>query len=128
MNKKGLFFLSFLALGLSACQRGMPLKTAKFPQELVQFKSISETPIFTGTGQDTWDKQIRERGFILKEGRTFHLWYTGYSPASPTKFLGYATSKDGLTWQRQSSESILPGPLGRGCLRAQMERHLLYVC
>ena len=109
MKMKGLFFLFCLASSLSSCQRGMPLKTAKFPQELIQFKSISQGPIFTGTGQETWDKQIRERGFILKEGRKFHLWYTGYSPTSPTKFLGYATSRDGLTWQRQSSESIHPG-------------------
>lgn len=109
MNMKGLFFLGFLALGLSACQRGMPLETAKFPAELVQFKAIVETPIFTGTGQDTWDKQIRERGFIRKEGGLYHLWYTGYSPASPITLLGYASSKDGLVWQRKSSESIHPG-------------------
>ena len=107
MKIKGLFFL--LALGLSSCQRGIAPGTLEFPRELVQFKAISEKPVFTGTGQETWDKQIRERGFILKEGKQYHLWYTGFSPASPLKLLGYATSKDGLAWQRTSSQSIHPG-------------------
>ena len=107
MKIKGLFFL--LALGLSSCQRGIAPAALEFPRELVQFKAISEKPVFTGTGQETWDKQIRERGFILKEGKQYHLWYTGYSPASPLKLLGYATSKDGLAWQRTSSQSIHPG-------------------
>lgn len=107
MKIKGLFFL--LALGLSSCQRGIAPGTLEFPKELVQFKAISEKPVFTGTGQETWDKQIRERGFILKEGKQYHLWFTGYSPASPLKLLGYATSKDGLAWQRTSSQSIHPG-------------------
>ena len=107
MKIKGLFFL--LALGLSSCQRGIAPAALEFPKELVQFKAISEKPVFTGTGQETWDKQLRERGFILKEGKQYHLWYTGYSPASPLKLLGYATSKDGLAWQRTSSQSIHPG-------------------
>ena len=77
-----------------------------FPSELVNFKEYPENPVFTGTNLDTWDKQIRERGFILKEGPNYHLWFTGYSPASPTKFLGYATSKDGIHWDRFSKETI----------------------
>jgi len=80
-----------------------------FPSELVNFKAYAENPVFTGTNLDTWDKQIRERGFILKEGPNYHLWFTGYSPASPTKFLGYASSKDGIHWNRFSKETIHPG-------------------
>ena len=41
MKMKGLFFLFCLASSLSSCQRGMPLKTAKFPQEFWQLKSES---------------------------------------------------------------------------------------
>ena len=80
-----------------------------FPSELVNFKAYAENPVFTGTNLDTWDKQIRERGFILKGGPNYHLWFTGYSPASPTKFLGYALSKDGIHWNRFSKETIHPG-------------------
>ena len=109
MNQIRVLFLLFISVSLFSCHRGRTLESASFPQELVHFTPLSEAPVFSGTGQDTWDKQIRERGFILQEAGKYHLWYTGYSPASPLKFLGYATSKDGLTWQRYSSESIHPG-------------------
>lgn len=102
----GFFCLLFVCFVLTS-----PLVSAQFafPSELVNFKAYAENPIFTGSNLETWDKQIRERGFILKEGPNFHLWFTGYSPASPTKFLGYATSKDGIYWERFSKETIHPG-------------------
>ena len=39
-----------------------------FPTELVDFNPIKQNPVFKGTGTDTWDKNIRERGYIMKEG------------------------------------------------------------
>jgi len=98
-----LFFVGF------AFTSPLVLAQNAFPSELVNFKAYAENPVFTGTNLDTWDKQIRERGFILKEGPNYHLWFTGYSPASPTKFLGYASSKDGIHWNRFSKETIHPG-------------------
>ena len=77
-----------------------------FPSELVAFSPYASNPVFTGAGPTDWDKQIRERGYILKENDTYHLWYTGYSPVSPTKFLGYATSKDGINWKRFQDKPI----------------------
>jgi len=100
------FFLLIVGLSLT---KPLVLAQATFPSELVNFKAYSANPVFTGTNLETWDKQIRERGFILKEGSNYHLWFTGYSPASPIKFLGYATSKDGLQWERFSKETIHPG-------------------
>jgi len=72
-----------------------------FPTELVSFGPPSETPVLAGTGGDTWDRRMRERGWIIREGGMWHLWYTGYNDArSDSKFLGYATSPDGLQWTR----------------------------
>ena len=51
-----------------------------FPKELVHFQTFSENPVFEGTGEPTWDQKIRERGYILKEGDTYHMWYTGLRP------------------------------------------------
>jgi len=78
----------------------------EFPKQLVSFVPYESNPIFTGTGEDTWDKQIRERGYIIREGNTYHLWYTGYSPKDVTKFLGYATSEDGIKWTRHKENPI----------------------
>ena len=107
MKKLGIIY-GFI-LGVLAINAPEVLAQNTFPSELVNFKEYPGNPIFTGTNVDTWDKQIRERGFILKEGPNYHVWFTGYSPASPTKFLGYATSKDGIHWERFSKETIHPG-------------------
>jgi predicted GH43/DUF377 family glycosyl hydrolase len=107
MKKLGIIY-GFI-LGVLAINASGVLAQNTFPSELVNFKEYPGNPIFTGTNLDTWDKQIRERGFILKEGPNYHLWFTGYSPDSPTKFLGYATSKDGIRWKRFSKETIHPG-------------------
>ncbi len=49
-----------------------------FPEELVHFVPYKKNPVFAGTGSATWDNQIRERGFILREDNAYYLWYTGY--------------------------------------------------
>lgn len=77
-----------------------------FPSELVDFKPHPENPIFTGTGSDTWDQNTRERGFILKEGDTYHMWYTGFKTERETLSLGYATSTDGLNWKRFAGNPV----------------------
>lgn len=78
-----------------------------FPPELVEFVPYEHNPVFSGTGKDTWDRKIRERGYILREGDRYHLWYTGYrGEREDPKHLGYATSSDGLTWTRYSGNPI----------------------
>jgi len=50
---------------------------------------------------------IRERGYILLEGDTYHLWYTGYNnDRIDTHYLGYATSQDGFTWTRHPDNPV----------------------
>ena len=77
-----------------------------FPQELVQFVAYQHNPLFSGTGGATWDKQIRERGYIIKEDSLYHLWYTGYDSNDGTRLLGYATSTDGINFNRHFQNPI----------------------
>jgi len=80
----------------------------EFPPELVDFAPYDGNPVFAGTGKDTWDRRIRERGYILREDGVYHLWYTGYNKnrSGGTKFLGYATSPDGFEWTRHPENPI----------------------
>ena len=67
----------------------------------------SETSLFGGR-PGKWDTLIRERGWVMKDGATWKLWYTGYDKGRQplTMKLGYATSQDGISWQRYSDEPI----------------------
>jgi beta-1,2-mannobiose phosphorylase / 1,2-beta-oligomannan phosphorylase len=82
--------------------------TALFPSEMVNFIAYKANPVFSGTGANTWDEEIRERGYILKEEDGYHLWYTGYrkDSAEKTKYLGYATSPDGYRWTRYKDNPV----------------------
>lgn len=87
-----------------------PAASAAFPPELVDWVPYAGNPLFAGTGQATWDREIRERGFILRDGDTWRLWYTGYdSTRSEKKSLGYATSKDGVRWRRHGKRPVFDG-------------------
>ena len=83
------------------------MQSEKFPPEIVDFAPFDGNPVFTGSGKDTWDTMIRERGYILYEENTFHMWYTGYNDSrSDTKYLGYATSPDGIIWTRHPENPV----------------------
>jgi len=81
------------------------------PWRFTDWKPVVSEPVFKGTGVDTWDRKIRERGFILvDDDGTFNLWYTGYDRDRPeTMSLGRATSKDGLHWTRDPANPIFKG-------------------
>ncbi len=78
---------------------------------LVAWTPIPENPVFAGTASDTWDRKIRERGYILPgDDGTLHLWYTGYVRDHPaTMSLGHATSPDGVHWTRDPENPIFSG-------------------
>jgi len=98
----------FAVLSLAGCQKS--LDSLPFPAELVRFKSLPENPVFTGTADTTWDQRIRERGYILKEDNTYHMWYTGYQMKEERKMsLGYATSTDGIAWTRYPDNPVFDG-------------------
>jgi len=105
-------FLLFEGTQLVQANPNVPAKKSadpKFPVELVDFATYEKNPVFTGSGTNTWDQLIRERGCILKEDGAYHMWYTGYSKKDgkdSESHLGYATSPDGLKWTRYKDNPI----------------------
>ena len=73
-----------------------------------RFQPINDQPVFVGD-PGKWDAKIRERGWILKEGEVWRLWYTGFDPNQqpPLMKLGYATSSDGLHWTRHPQNPLI---------------------
>lgn len=102
-------FILILAVCITQCHpshKAANTNSNEFPKELVHFTPYKNNPVFAGTGKATWDNQIRERGYILRENDSWHLWYTGYTDINDTKYLGYATSPDGITWTRYKDNPI----------------------
>ncbi len=77
-----------------------------YPVEMFNFEPYEINPVFSGTNKETWDQNIRERGFILKENNIYKMWYTGYQSDSDKMALGMATSEDGINWIRNPINPI----------------------
>jgi beta-1,2-mannobiose phosphorylase / 1,2-beta-oligomannan phosphorylase len=106
----------FLALLLTCCKQkasvnsannSIQTDTSRFPAVLTDFVAYKNNPVFSGTGTDTWDQNIRERGYILLEDGIYYMWYTGYKgDDTAEKHLGLATSTDGINWTRNKDNPI----------------------
>lgn len=65
----------------------------------------SEPTVVLGPNAQTdWEADIN-RPVVLKRGGTYHMWYTGQ--ARDRSRIGYAVSKDGVHWIRQSAQPVL---------------------
>ncbi len=104
-----LFFLILTGCNRSPSESGNTVSdnSGQFPPGMVDFVPYENNPVFTGSGADTWDSLIRERGYILKEEGIYHMWYCGYREGPDKEIhLGYATSVDGLEWKKYEGNPI----------------------
>lgn len=84
----------------------------------------SEPRIVLAPNPDTdWEKNINRPG-VLKRGDTYHMWYTGQ--AGGRSWIGYATSKDGISWARMSKMPVLSAEGGWEKNTAVMCPHVLW--
>ncbi len=117
-RKGSLWPLGITLVALAALLVGMqqeptavePAAAPVFPPQLTEFTAAAGNPLFTAAGPGHWDAKIRERGWILRDGDAWHLWYTGYDGTREgIRQLGYATSRDGIHWERYAGNPLLPG-------------------
>jgi hypothetical protein len=80
---------------------------SEFPRELVSFVQRAGGPVFQAAGPGHWDAKIRERGWVVRDGGGYKLWYTGYDGTpGGRRMLGLATSPDGVTWTRHPGNPL----------------------
>jgi predicted GH43/DUF377 family glycosyl hydrolase len=60
--------------------------------------------VFGPNDQTDWENDIN-RPVVLKNGDLYQMWYTGQ--ARGHSWIGYATSRDGRSWQRMSDRPVL---------------------
>lgn len=64
----------------------------------------SAPQIVLGPTDTGWEEDVN-RPVVVRQAGRYHMWYTGQTADHSS--LGYATSDDGLHWQRQSSQPCL---------------------
>jgi sucrose-6-phosphate hydrolase SacC (GH32 family) len=103
----GALFCVLFCLALVPSRQPEAIRQAPpFPPELVKFVPYKANPVFAAV-RGQWDAKIRERGWILREGGIYKLWYTGYDGTTDgLRMLGYATSPDGIRWTRWPKNPI----------------------
>jgi len=116
--------LTILLLLVMACSAQEPQKEK--PLENQQISNIrwikhSKNPVLEGGTQGSWD-EYRADPFVMKNGDTYKMWYGGHKPPTDSgqagEFqetkgqIGYAESKDGISWQVHPNPVVTNGPPG----------------
>ena len=60
--------------------------------------------VLSPNAKTDWEKDIN-RPIVIKNGDHYRMWYTGQ--AHGKSWIGYATSRDGKAWSRQSDKPVL---------------------
>ncbi|MGQ9829291.1 MAG: hypothetical protein ACUVSW_15645, partial [Roseiflexus sp.] len=72
--------------------------------------------VFEGSGTPgSFDQNGVTTFHVIKDGGSYHMWYTGVSSTWRWEGFGYATSTNGVTWVRQNDEApVLTSRPGSG--------------
>ena len=78
---------------------------------LVRWTACPDNPVLKAGPAGAWDENIRERMWVIHEDGGFHAWYCGwkgpYDKSQSTLVeLGYATSLDGVHWEKYQGNPI----------------------
>ena len=78
---------------------------ADSPDGVNWFKPLSE-PLLEAGSLDAWDGASVADPAVLATGSGFQMWYVGLD-VFDDRAIGYATSSDGLTWQKHDDNPVL---------------------
>ncbi len=77
------------------------------------FAAYGSNPVLSPTGQGCTDGTVVSQGAVLKDGSTWHMYYSYRTASTTLTGIRYATSSDGQTWTKQGCTDILSlGPPG----------------
>ncbi len=78
----------------------------------IHWSKYSANPVFSYAPDGAWDSHSVTEPFVMKDGSTYKLWYTGI-PAdseggrSELSAIGYAESSNGKSWERAQSVPVV---------------------
>jgi len=63
-------------------------------------------PVLAAGAPGSWDADGARWAAVISDGGVFKMWYTGRD-ASGTNRIGYATSPDGIVWEKHAGNPVL---------------------
>ncbi len=71
----------------------------------VAWKKYPGNPVLDDGLGDVWDGDFVSQPCVLHDGNQYRMWYAGYDGSNLR--IGYATSNDGLHWDKHASNPVL---------------------
>ena len=68
-------------------------------------------PVIYPGGYNSWDSKAVSPGAVIKENGIYKMYYCGYSDEYDNWHVGYATSVDGINWEKYP-QPIITGTYG----------------
>ena len=65
-------------------------------------------PVLGPGDPGTWDELARVEPAVLFDGSIYHMWFAGYDATWSGGGLGHATSPDGVVWNVDPLDPVLP--------------------
>jgi hypothetical protein len=72
----------------------------------ITWEKYAGNPVLTVGSSGTWEDSAVLTPKVVHDGSTYKMWYSGYDSTGTYK-IGYATSTDGLTWEKYSGNPVL---------------------
>lgn len=69
------------------------------------FATTNPATIVLDVGPVSWDANFSSYGTVLRDGATWHYWFSGGAVAS-SEGIGYASSNDGIAWAKDAGNPI----------------------
>jgi predicted GH43/DUF377 family glycosyl hydrolase len=84
-----------------------------FSPDGIHWTKSSPNPVLDLGPSGSWDDSHVEDPSVIKDGDLYKMWYAGYDGIIYR--IGYATSNDGISWEKNSSGSC-SNTTGDGCV------------
>lgn len=69
----------------------------------------SGNPVLQPGAVGAWDDQYIDDATVIKDGSVFRMWYKAFSTNDPNDRVGYATSSNGISWDKYPAPVIEHG-------------------
>jgi hypothetical protein len=101
-----LLLVAALAAGLSVAARVPPASGQGQPGITIDLTPYDANPILGKGLATSWDDETVWAPAVVFHDGLYHMFYSGAASGWPTFEIGYATSRDGLTWERYSGNPV----------------------